>query len=442
MARGGAWHSDDVIVFVAGSVAGPLSVVGASGGTPVPVTPIPGPQSSQLHCWPVFLPGSDRFLYFVNRTGPEDLLCNGIQAGSLSSNEARLISSEIDGNVGFACGHLLFVNGGALKAQPFDPERLQLTGQPVPIAQHELEVWEKAWFHSGFSVSESGILVFQSFNDFAPELVWTDPSGNEQGRIRQRGYRVPAISPDGRSVAVSWDELHDGKWRICVHDIERGVTTRLTDGRDDWHPSWSPDGTRILYASTEGHTSCTYEIAADGSVGSQLVLERGSIIAHQSPDGQMVFMRIDHGRSMLSVRTPQDGQTISLGPGAEPQFSPNGKWIAFAEPGGAGVVVRPFPGPGPRIQISNGPAAQPRWSRDGIQLFYIAPDKKLMAVDFNAETGRAGAPRELFQTRIIATSLAGFQYDVAPDGRFLINSLPSGAAPLTLLTNWTAALKR
>ena len=440
--RGGAWHPSDVIVFVAGGAVGPLSAVGASGGTPVPVTPMPGPQSSQLHCWPVFLPGADRFLYFVNRTSPEDLLCNGIHTGALGSNESRLISSEIDGNVGFACGHLLFVNGGALKAQPFDPDRLQLTGQPVAIAPHELEIWEKAWFHSGFSVSESGILVFQSFHDFAPELVWTDPSGHEQGRIRQRGFRSPTISPDGRFVVVCSDELHDGRWRICIHDLERGVTTRLTDGGDDWHPSWSPDGKRILYDSTEGHTSCTYETAADGSVRPQLLLERGSVIAHQSADGAIAFMRLDHGRPMLSVYTPQDGRTISMGPGAEPQFSPGGKWLAFAEPGGSGIVVRPFPGPGPRIQISNGPAAQARWSRDGTQLFYIAPDKKLMAVHFNAETGRVGAPRPLFQTRIIGTSLSGFQYDVAPDGRFLINSLPSDASPLTLLTGWTAALKR
>jgi Tol biopolymer transport system component len=440
-AMGGAWHSDDIIIF-AGQTTGPLYRVGASGGTPVPVTPIPGEHSSQLHCWPVFLPGSDRFLYFVNRTAPADRLRNGIHAGSLSSTEASLVSTEIDGNVGFACGHILFVNGGALKAQPFDPERVELTGRPVAIAQHEMEIWEKAWFHSGFSVSEAGILVYQSCTDFAPELVWTDPSGNERGRIRQRGFREPAISPDGRYVALSSDELHDDKWHICIYDLERGVTTRLTDGGDDWHPSWSTDGKKILYVSTEGYEAHIYEIAADGSGRSESLLEPGSMIAHSSPDGHLAYMRIDRGQVALAVYTPCDGQTTSLGPGAEPQFSPDGKWLAFTQPGGLGISVRPFPSPGPRIQISSGPAAQARWSRDGAQIFYIAPDKKLMAVSFNAETGRAGIPRQLFQTSIIATSLSGFQYDVAPDGRFLINSLPSGPCPLTLLTGWTAALKQ
>jgi len=441
LAMGGAWHADDVIVF-SGSATGPLCVVRATGGTPVPVTPIPGKHSSQLHCWPVFLPGSDRFLYFVNRTGPGDMLPNGIHAGSLSSAEPRLISSKIDGNVGFACGHIFFVKGGALLAQAFDPERLQLVGPPAVIAQHEMEVWEKAWFHSGFSVSESGMLVFQSSNDFAPELVWTDASGNEHGRIRQRGYYVPAISPDGRSVAVSSDEFHDGTWRICIYDIERGVTTRLTEGMNGWHPSWSADGKSIIYTGqTEGHTQCVYEIAADASGRSKALLESG-LIAHSSPDGKLVYARFDDGQLLLAVYSPRDGETTSLGPGVEPQFSPDGKWIAYTAMGGAGIAVRAFPGPGPHVQISSGMAAQPRWSRDGTQLFYMIPDKKLMAVTFDAGSGRAGAPRELFQTSIIATSIAGFQYDVTPDGHFLINSLPTGTYPLTLLANWTAALQR
>src|SRR5262249_20228672 len=98
---GGAWNSDDVILF-APQVAGPLYHVAACGGAPAPATPVPNEQSSQLHCWPVFLPRSDRFLFFVNRTGPGDLLRNGIHAGSLSSTDTHLVSSEIDGNVGLA----------------------------------------------------------------------------------------------------------------------------------------------------------------------------------------------------------------------------------------------------------------------------------------------------------------------------------------------------
>jgi eukaryotic-like serine/threonine-protein kinase len=211
---GGAWNSDDVILF-APQVAGPLYRVAACGGTPVPVTCVPDEQSSHLHCWPVFLPRSDRFLFFVNRTGPGDLLRNGIYAGSLSSTDTHLISSEIDGNVGFAGDHMLFVADGGLKAQPFDPERLQLTGQPVPIAQHESASWDRALFHQGFSVSDRGTVVFQSRLDFAQELVWTDALGNEYGLIRG-DYWGPAISPCGRFVAICSEAFNDGKKYICI----------------------------------------------------------------------------------------------------------------------------------------------------------------------------------------------------------------------------------
>jgi eukaryotic-like serine/threonine-protein kinase len=93
--------------------------------------------------------------------------------------------------------------------------------------------------------------------------------------------------------------------------------------------------------------------------------------------------------------------------------------------------VQAFPALGGRIQISGGGGAQPRWSRDGRQIFYVAPDRKLMAVSFDPQKGSASAPRVLFQTRIVAPNFALFQYDVSPDGRFLINSFPSN--PLLLL---------
>jgi len=122
-----------------------------------------------------------------------------------------------------------------------------------------------------------------------------------------------------------------------------------------------------------------------------------------------------------------------VGSGVEAQFSPDGKWLAYTEPGGSGIAVRPFPALRPQLKISAGRGAQPRWNRDGTKLFYIAPDKKLMAVRFDPALGRASAPTMLVQTRIVRAAIAGFQFDLGPDGRFLINSLPVGPLPLTLL---------
>ena len=145
----------------------------------------------------------------------------------------------------------------------------------------------------------------------------------------------------------------------------------------------------------------------------------------------------------LAVYSPSDRKIEPFAAeGVEAKFSPDGKWVVYVGPG-RGILVEPFPGPGRRTQVSTGTAAQPRWSRDGRQIFFIQWDRKLIAVSFDPKTGTVGAPRVLFQTRIAAERIANWQYDVAPDGRFLINSLPANAAsPLTVLTGWDAQLQQ
>lgn len=432
VANGGAWHVSDVIVF-SGQVSGPLFRIPATGGAPpLPITPAPGQSSAQLHCCPVFLPGTDTFLFYANRTSPADEFTHGIFAGSLTSKEVHLVSSEIDGNVAFAAGCLFFVRQGSLYRQHFDARLLQFAGDPVPVAPREMETSEVV-LRSGFTVSDSGILVLQSRLDFERSLVWTDATGREHGRI-SGGLVDPAISPDGRLIAVCRDESHDGRWFLCVHDRERGITTRMTSTGHERVPSWSPDGKWILYNSFKGHSSCTYQIAADGSGSPQLLVQPFSVLAHRSIDGALVYSRLGRGGPVLLACPAETDEPAELGSGAEPRFSPDGKWIAFTEWGGAGIHVLKYPDPGPRIRVSAGRGAQPRWSHDGKQLFYVTPDKVLMAVAFDCDTGQAGPPRELFQTRIARAALVAWQYDVAPDGRFLINALPASSPPLTVLT--------
>jgi len=129
-----------------------------------------------------------------------------------------------------------------------------------------------------------------------------------------------------------------------------------------------------------------------------------------------------------------------MGPGAEGQLSPDRLWIAYIA--GDGLVIQRFPELARRLQVTGPGTSQPWWSRNGRKLFYISTDQKFMAVSFDPSYGTVSPAYVVAQTRIIASSLTGFQYDVAPDGRFLVNSLNSNAAPLTLTTGWASRLRQ
>jgi len=406
---------------------------------PTPATRVtPGGNGGEAHRWPFFLPDGKHFLYF------EDWGANGIYVGSLDSPETKLVSSELAGNVAFAAGNLLYISNRSLMAQPFDTSRLEVTAAAVPIVEEDLE---KAPVFSqwGFGVSENGVLVFQSAADAPSRLAWFDATGKELARLPEVGFKDPSISPDGRYFALSADDEHNGKHFIRVYDFRRSVSTRLTEGGSEEFPIWTSNGKEITYTSAAGRTSYINEIPADGSGPSHAILQGAEMFPSSwSTDGHLAFMDLAKGRPYLTVYSSNDHQVVQLTlEGPEAQFSPDGHWIACTEAGKgsqSAIFVEPFPGPGARIQIS-AVGGQPRWSRDGHSLFYIAPDRKLMAVGFDSRKALVSTPRTLFQTRIVAPDFALFQYDVAPDGRFLINSLPSNSSPLTLITGWTALLK-
>ena len=241
-------------------------------------------------------------------------------------------------------------------------------------------------------------------------------------------------------MLASSDDARNGKYFLRIYDLERGISTRITDGGSEEESSWSRDGKRIAYVTSTGNTSYLYDVPADGSSAPQLLV-KGVRMRHvdRSPDDHISFFNLVR-RPTLAIYAPVDHQVTEFSLGAEARFSPDGKWLAYSS---IEIFVQPFPGPGGRIQISNGAGSQAVWSRDGREITYIAPDRKLMSVTFDAQKKSASAPQVLFQTRIIAPTFVGHQYDVAPDGRFLINSLPSSnSSPLTLLDKWTAELKK
>ena len=431
-ASGGAWGKGGAIVF-APDVNGPIYQVSEVGGTPSVITRVLRADGLQGHRWPVFLPDGRHFLYVNVTAEAKSGNHSDISVGSLDSPDPIRVASENVRTVVFALDHLFFVRTGVLYAQPFDSVRLRTTSEPIAITDRDI-AGPSPFYPSEFSISQNGVLAFQSSTDLASSLVWMDAKGNELRKLDAPRYADPAFSPDGHFLAGACDTAGSGALAICVHDISRGVTARVSPGPLDRFPVWSPDGREIAYNSNGG----IYSVSADGS-GTPTLVSNWGIPTDWSPDGRILSFGSNRGVVSLALWSRATHELLELGPGAEAQLSPDANWMAFVAQDG--LAVQRFPKPTKRMQVAGNGSTQPRWSRDGHQLFYITADKKLMEVDFDSATAKLSAARVVSQTRIIASAFAGLQYDVAPDGRFLVNTFTSDAAPMTLMTGWTARLQ-
>jgi serine/threonine protein kinase/Tol biopolymer transport system component len=442
---GGAWNRDGVIVF-APSPWSPLYRVPASGGDPAVITRLDPPRRMG-HVFPQFLPDGRHLLF--SEWGTEQ----GVYLASLDSAETRrLIAGDTIATYA-PPGYLLFTRQGTLFARRFDAKRGQLTGDPVSVAGDVV----------GLSASETGMLACRMAGGAnRHRLAWFDRAGKEVGTLGApdpNNLLNPELSPDGRRVAVF--RTVQGNTDVWLIDAERGVPSRFTfDPAIDGYPIWSPDGSRVLFSSNRKGTWNLYQKASSGADRDELILESSltKFSRDWSTDGRfLLFVQVDPKTlgnlwvlPLFGERKPFPIVNTSFQE-SHGQFSPDCRWVAYIsnESGRFEVYVQPFPGRGGEWQVSTGGGIEPRWRRDGKELFYIAPDGKLMAVPIQSagQTLDARAPVALFQTRIVGGSqdLQGQQYAVAADGqRFLINITvdESSSSPITIVTNWARALKK
>ncbi len=446
--RSGTWSRDGVILFAPDVTSG-IYRVSASGGGPTAVTQLDASRQITTHRWPVFLPDGRHFLYLAASRGQKEL--SNIRVAAIDDpKEDRLILNAYS-NATYADGHLLFVRDGVLMAQPFDVSSLRTNGDAFPVV--ERVQFNELFIGGIFSVSENGILVYQSGTaESGMQLLWFDRAGKQIGGIPEKGgYTTPRLSPDGRKLAT----MMIGNADVWLYEFERSVWMRFTfDPALDLNPIWSPDGGQIVFSSNRKGGPDLYRKPSHGAGNEELLFESKNqkTPTDWSSDGRFIlFTNIIQGQGDLWI-LPLFGDrkpfpfTQSPFFEAHGQFSPNGKWIAYtsSESGGTQVNVAPFPGPGGKYQVSTSGGAQPRWRRDGKELFYLSADLKMMAAEVS-EKGSAlqiGRVQPLFQAR--PAFGPNHAYDVAPDGRrFLINTVvgEESAAPLTLVVNWTAGLK-
>jgi serine/threonine protein kinase len=449
----GAWNEDDVILFPGGRQQGGLYRVSASGGSPTPVTSLDTTRGEISHAWPQFLPDGRRFIFLARSTQPEH---DGVvYAGSLDSRDrVRLVRADSQA-VYAPQGYLLYLRVNTLVAQPFDPTRLRVTGEPIPIAEQvERTV---GTFRGAFSISRTGVLAYRPIGETG--LAWYDRAGRQLQQIDPLGhYSNPALSPDEQRLAVGRLDFETGASDIWVMDLARGgLASRVTfDAAAEEMPIWRPDGSRLVFRTPTG----LHERASSGSGNPELLLSTGPAIGYAqdwSHDGAaLIYHRLGRETGLdiwmlpiVGSRTPVPLLHTPFQEGYA-RLSPDGRWMAYVsdESGRFEVYVRAFPsGEGPR-QISNSGGLEPAWSGDGSELFYLAPDRKLMSVAVRAgSTFDAEQPTRLFETRmsvVFNPTYTRNQYAVSRDGqRLLINqTIPAAPpSPITVVVNWQAALK-
>jgi serine/threonine protein kinase len=463
---GGAWSADNVIVFGNRS-SGSLMQVPAAGGVPVALTKLDEKRGDINHMFPSFLPDQKHFVYLRRSSKAE---FTGIYIGTVGvppeQQESKLLIATANSAVYTpspdpreatkGLGFLLFLRDSALMAQPFDADALELKGEPVPIAD---QVASTNYGFGRFTASLNGALAFVTGGSGeASKLTWFDREGKNLGTIGNPGrYAALAIAPDGSRVAA---EKMDGSasdlWLIDA--APGGKNDRFTfDPARETSPVWSPDGTQIIFASSR-----------DGGVMN--LFQKPSNLAgkeeevFKSPESKMAndWSRDGKKLSLSTFAADSDMWTLNLADKKPTlffktsvrdnygRFSPDGRWLAYASQvtGTYEVYVRPFPAneAGGQQMVSLGGGSRPLWRRDGKELFYYS-DNKVMSVEVTPGAAlKFGQPKVLF-TAGAQPSTDGpyYQWDATADGsRFLINQAggeTGQAAPLTLVKNWTAALK-
>jgi Tol biopolymer transport system component len=449
--RGGAWGGGGFIVF-APNPTDPIHRVPASGGVPTPITALDPSGQQTSHRFPSLLGDGGGLLYLAREGGQR-----AIYARSGEATEAKRVLSAGLSAAYVPPGYLFFVRERSLMAQPFDTSALQLKGEPTAIAA---PVGGSTVYHAAFSASANGVLAYASRIALTGQLTWFDRGGTPRGTVGPPAdYMGFQVSPDQKQVALTLTDEAQDSTDLWLLDLARDVPLRVThDPRTDASACWSPDGRRLAFRSDRLGTDDLY-VRAAGSAGEDEPLFLSAALqkfpTDWSADGGFITYHSPGatGWDLWTFSVTRRSNTPFL----RTQFneihgrlSPDGRWMAYAsdESGVMEVYVRSFPAAQDPVRVSKGGGSEPHWRADGGELFFMAPDRSLMAVRVEAGSRfRPGPPTLLFQTRVpgFSTPYRNNTYAASADGqRFLVNTTVSDgpSTAINVILDWPALLRK
>jgi len=448
-----AWSRDGVILASEGGV---LQRIPASGGAAKPVTMLDTAAAGEAgHSYASFLPDGRHFVFSaVSATS------SAVYAGSLDNSGFRKRILQGTGPAKYAPpGWLLFAREDVLLAQPFDAAKLELSGEPAPVAQQVSQTGDLDGF--AYSVSETGSLAWRlGAGSKTMQLTWVDRTGKRLETAGEPGeISNPALSPNGRRVLIGIRDPAAKTRDIWMLNLARGTSSRLTsDPADDFEPVWSPDGAYAVFTSNRKGYRDIYRKRSDGAGPTEelLVSEINKNVDSMSPDGKYLLYDTafsSEQSSIMAVPLTGDRKPVLVSGGSyranNGQFSPNGRWVAYMsqESGRPQVCVQNAPGSGRaagKWQVSVEGGTMPQWRPDGKELFFLA-NSKLMAVPVKTDGTEfeSGSPAPLFDVRP-GISLRN-HFAVSADGQRFLFAWPKDAdtaGEVHVLLNWTTLLKK
>ena len=442
---GGSWGSRGEILFATRTSL--VFRVPADGGEPRPATHLDLAAREIAHRWPQFLPDGRHFLYVAASAKPERAIT---YVASLERPKWRAPLLDDAASPAFFAGpnHLLFVHDRVLMAQLVDLRTFALEGRPVAITSDV----DFPTLTNGGVVSAAGGLLAVWGGPADRRLSWFKRTGERAGSVEApTALHNPAFSPDDRYLLAQGDTNLPGIWLV---NLERGAPMNLD--ADGVAPTWGRAGQEVAFSS---NTPAGWEIhvrqlaAAEDSEHVAHTAKSNAIVADWSVDGHHLLYSVggtggsrDVWVCPLEASASPRAYLDSPANEVQSRISPDGRWVAYAsdESGSWQVYVQSFPAPGIKRVISATGGAEPQWRRDGRELFYVAPDGTMMAVEVTSDRElQVGAPKPLFRTSL-SGDISSYRnrYAVTSDGaRFLIDGSDEPYVPIDIIVNWTGLLE-